>query len=53
MRKIQNGPQSGNKQSIWRRYKTGLYEVMLVLNQKTMQKYDFGLQKMMRIPVEF
>ena len=51
--KIQNGPPSGTKQSIWRGYKTGLYEVMLVWNQKLIQKDAFDLQKMMRNPVEF
>ena len=52
-RKIQNGPQSGTKQSIWRGYKTGLYEVMLVWSQKLIQKDTFDLQKMMRKLVEF
>ena len=32
--KIQIGPQSGTKQSIWRGHQTGLYEVMLVSSQK-------------------
>ena len=52
-RKIQNGPQSGTKQSIWRGYKTGLYEMMLVWSQKMIQKDAFDFQKMMRKPVEF
>ena len=47
------GPQSGTKQSIWRGYKTGLYEVMLVWSQKMMQKDAFDLQKMMKKPIEF
>ena len=52
-RKIQNGPQSDTKQSIWRGYKTGLDEVMCVWSQKLIQKDAFDLQKMMRKPVEF
>ena len=35
---VRNRPQSGTKQSIWRRYKTGLYEMMLVWNQKWCKK---------------
>ncbi len=52
-RKIKTGPQSGTKQSIWRGYKTGLHEVMLVLSQKIIQKDAFDLQTMIRKPVEF
>ena len=52
-RKIQTRPQSGIKQSIWRGYKTGLYEMMLVSNQKLIQKDAFDLQKLMGKPGEF
>ena len=31
---VEDRPPSGRKQSIWRGYETGLYEVILVLNQK-------------------
>ena len=51
--KIHICPPSGTKQNIWRGYKTGLYEVMLVWSQKLIQKDAFHLQKMMRKPVEF
>ena len=47
------GPQSGTKQSIWRGYETGLYEVILIWSQKMIQKDAFDLQKMMRKPLEF
>ena len=52
-RKIQNRPPSATKQSVWRRYKTGLYEAMLVFGQKLIKNDAFDLQKMMRKPVEF
>ena len=52
-RKIQNGPPSATKQMVWRRYKTGLYDVMLVFDQKLIKNDAFDLQEMMRNPVEF
>ena len=52
-RKIQNGPQSGTKQSIWRGYKTSHYEMMSVWSQKMIQKDAFDLQKIVSNPVEF
>ena len=48
-----NGPPSATNQMVWRRYKTGLYEVMLVFGQKLIKNDAFDLQKMMRKPVEF
>ena len=50
---VRNRPQSGTKQSIWRKYKTGLYELMSVWSQKMMQKGAFDLHKMIIKPVWF
>ena len=52
-RKFQTRPQSGIKQSIWRRCKTGLYEMRPVFCQNLMKKDTFALQKMIRKPVDF
>ena len=43
--KIQIGPPSGTKQSIWRGFRTGLYEVMLVWSQKNDPKRRFRSSK--------
>ena len=51
--RAQNRPPSPTKQMVWRRYQTGLYEVMLVWCQKLIQKDAFDLQKIMRKLVEF
>ena len=48
-----NGSPEYRKQSIWRGYETGLYEVILVLNQKMIKNDAFHHQILMRKPVEF
>ena len=50
-RKAQNRPPSATKQMVWRRYQTGLYEVMLVFDQNVIKNDAFDHQKMMRKPV--
>ncbi len=52
-RKIQNRPPSATKQMVLRRYGTGLYDVMLVFDQKLIKNDAFDLQKIVRNPVEF
>ena len=45
-------PPSPTKQMVWRRYQTGLSEVMSIFDQNLMKKYAFYLQILMRKPYE-
>ena len=52
-RKIQDRPPGATKHMVLRRYETGLYDVMLVFDQKLIKNDAFDLQKIVRNPVEF